>query len=149
MDTTGGLSTTTQPCRRPSSSTHNRIGKKRFLGFIRTRRPFRAFRLMKGKLVSAPILAYPQFHGAPFILDTDFSVDPGAIGGVLSQVQDGQGASNRLRGPETSAQGTELRLHQRRTTGGNFLSPVFINTTFSTGPLFCVPTTAPSPGSIP
>ena len=50
----------------------------------------RAFRLMKEKLVSAPILAYPQFHGAPFILDTDFSVDPGAIGGVLSQVQDGQ-----------------------------------------------------------
>ena len=40
--------------------------------------------------MSAPILAYPQFHGAPFILDTDFSVDPGAIGGVLSQVQDGQ-----------------------------------------------------------
>ena len=35
-------------------------------------------------------LGLPQFHGAPFILDTDFSVDPGAIGGVLSQVQDGQ-----------------------------------------------------------
>ena len=50
----------------------------------------RAFRMMKQKLLSAPILAYPQFHGKPFILDTDFSVDPGAIGGVLSQEQDGQ-----------------------------------------------------------
>ena len=40
--------------------------------------------------MSAPILAYPQFHGKPFILDTDFSVDPGAIGSVLSQEQDGQ-----------------------------------------------------------
>ena len=40
--------------------------------------------------MSAPILAYPQFQGEPFILDTDFSVDPGAIEGVLSQVQDGQ-----------------------------------------------------------
>ena len=37
------------------------------------------------------ILAYPQFHGKPFILDTDFSVNPGAIGGVLLQEQDGQG----------------------------------------------------------
>ena len=40
--------------------------------------------------MSAPILAYPQFYGKPFILDTDFSVNPGAIGGVLSQEQDGQ-----------------------------------------------------------
>ena len=50
----------------------------------------RAFRTMKQKLMSAPILAYPQFDGEPFILDTDFSVDPGAIGGVLSQEQNGQ-----------------------------------------------------------
>ena len=50
----------------------------------------RAFRLMKRKLMSAPILAYPQFQGEPYILDTDFSANPGAIGGVLSQVQDGQ-----------------------------------------------------------
>ena len=40
--------------------------------------------------MSAPILAYPQFHGKPFILDTDFSVDPGGISGVLSQERDGQ-----------------------------------------------------------
>ena len=50
----------------------------------------RAFRTMKQKLMSVPILAYPQFDGEPFILDTDFSVDPGAIGGVLSQEQNRQ-----------------------------------------------------------
>ena len=49
-----------------------------------------AFRKLKQLLLTAPILAYPQFHGKPFILDTDFSADPGAIGGVLSQEQDGQ-----------------------------------------------------------
>ena len=49
-----------------------------------------AFRHLKHLLLTAPILAYPQFHGKPFILDTDFSADPGAIGGVLSQEQDGQ-----------------------------------------------------------
>ena len=49
-----------------------------------------AFRTMEKKLMSASILAYPQFYGKSFILDTDFSIDPGAIGGVLSQVQDGQ-----------------------------------------------------------
>ena len=50
----------------------------------------RAFRTMKQKLMSAPILAYSQFNGEPFILDTDFSIDPGTIGGVLSQEQNGQ-----------------------------------------------------------
>ena len=50
----------------------------------------KALRAMKEKLKSAPILAYPKFHGKPFILDTDFSVDPGVIGSVLSQEQDGQ-----------------------------------------------------------
>ena len=47
--------------------------------------------LMKQELTHAPILAYPDFHSKePFILDTDWSHDPGAIGGVLSQVQDGK-----------------------------------------------------------
>ena len=50
----------------------------------------RAFHAMKQRMMSAPILAYPQFQGEPFILNTDFSADPGAIGGVLSQVQNGQ-----------------------------------------------------------
>ena len=50
----------------------------------------KAFRTMKQKLMSAPISVCPQFHGKPFIMDTDFSVDPGAIGSVLSQEQDGQ-----------------------------------------------------------
>ena len=45
---------------------------------------------MKQKLLSAPILAYPQFHGKPFILDIDFSIGLGAIGGILSQEQEGQ-----------------------------------------------------------
>ena len=45
---------------------------------------------MKKKLMSVPILAYPQFQREPFILDTKFSANPGAIGGVLSQVQDRQ-----------------------------------------------------------
>ena len=50
-----------------------------------------AFCHLKQALVEAPILAYPQFDSQEkFILDTDFSNDPGAIGGVLSQVQDGQ-----------------------------------------------------------
>ena len=50
----------------------------------------KAFRIMKQKLLYAPILAYPQFHGKPFILDTDFNVDSGAIEGVLSQEPDSQ-----------------------------------------------------------
>ena len=50
----------------------------------------KAFRVIKQKLMSVPILAYPQFYGKPFILDTDFSVDPGVISGILSQGQDGQ-----------------------------------------------------------
>ena len=50
-----------------------------------------AFRKLKAQLSQAPILAYPQFDSdQPFILDTDWSHDPGAIGAVLSQVQDGE-----------------------------------------------------------
>jgi hypothetical protein len=46
----------------------------------------------KKKLAEAPILAYPQFNSShPFILDTDWSKSANAIGGVLSQEQDGQG----------------------------------------------------------
>lgn len=51
----------------------------------------RAFQVLKDKLMSAPILAYPRFESdEPFIVDTDWSKDPGAIGGVLSQRQDGE-----------------------------------------------------------
>jgi len=50
-----------------------------------------AFEDLKVKLRSSPILAYPRFESPePFILDTDWSGEPGAIGGVISQVQDGE-----------------------------------------------------------
>ena len=50
----------------------------------------RNFHTLKNALVSAPILAYPRFDSdEPFILDTDWSYDNGAVGGCLSQVQDG------------------------------------------------------------
>ena len=47
-----------------------------------------AFKELKERLISSPILAYPQFDGEPFIVDTDFSSL--SLGGVLSQVQDGK-----------------------------------------------------------
>ena len=46
-----------------------------------------AFEILKQKLIEAPILGYPQ-NGDQFILDTDASNF--GIGGVLSQVQNGQ-----------------------------------------------------------
>ncbi len=50
-----------------------------------------SFEQLKQRLQSAPILAYPRFESEePFILDTDWSHDANAIGGVLSQVQDGK-----------------------------------------------------------
>ncbi len=50
-----------------------------------------SFLTLKKALLTAPVLAYPQFHNPnPFILDTDWSRDCNAIGAVLSQVQDGQ-----------------------------------------------------------
>ena len=45
-----------------------------------------AFRTLRRKLCSAPILAFPNFHNR-FILDTDASNS--GIGGVLSQLDDG------------------------------------------------------------
>ena len=49
-----------------------------------------AFEELKMRLLQAPILAYPHFDkdAPPFILDTDWSQDNNAIGGVLSQEQD-------------------------------------------------------------
>ena len=47
-----------------------------------------AFQFLKFKLLSAPILGYPEVNGGLFILDTDASNE--AIGAVLSQIQDGQ-----------------------------------------------------------
>ena len=48
-----------------------------------------SFQTLKEKLLCAPVLAYPRFDSPePFILDTDWSRDANAVGGVLSQVQD-------------------------------------------------------------
>jgi len=49
------------------------------------------FQRLRNALVEAPILAYPRFDSPePFILDTDWSQENQAIGGVLSQKQDGE-----------------------------------------------------------
>ena len=59
--------------------------------FVLTDNALAAFETLKKKLSTSPILAYPKFDSdQPFIVDTDWSCDPGAIGGVLSQVQDGE-----------------------------------------------------------
>ena len=47
----------------------------------------KSFEILKDKLMQAPILGYPQ-DGDQFILDTDASNF--GIGGVLSQIQNGQ-----------------------------------------------------------
>ena len=52
----------------------------------------KAFEDLKSRLLRAPILAYPRFHQldtCPFIVTTDWSADNNAIGGTLSQSQDG------------------------------------------------------------
>ena len=81
----------------------------------------KAFHAMKEKLLSVPILAYPQFHGKPFILNTDLSVVLGAIGGILSQEQDGQ---------ERVITYGAWRLHPRErnyaSTKGELLAMIFL-----------------------
>ena len=56
--------------------------------FMMTKEADQAFRTLKKELTSPPILAHPDFEGSEFILDTDWS--DRAIGGVLSQVQNGK-----------------------------------------------------------
>ena len=49
-----------------------------------------AFLKLQKALLTAPILAYPRFDSPnPFIVDTDWSMENAAIGGVLSQQQEG------------------------------------------------------------
>ena len=63
---------------------------KKHIDITHTTNSEEAFKTLKEKLLSAPILAFADFEsGEPFILDTDWSKDPGAIGGVLLQKQDG------------------------------------------------------------
>jgi RNase H-like domain found in reverse transcriptase/Integrase zinc binding domain len=50
-----------------------------------------AFFLLRAALSESPLLSHADFSSdSPFILDTDWSADPGAIGGILSQVQNGE-----------------------------------------------------------
>ncbi len=46
----------------------------------------RAFEMLRRKISSAPILAYPRFDDRPFILETDASTQ--GIAGILSQYDD-------------------------------------------------------------
>ena len=56
-----------------------------------TQRMREVFDILKAKLLSYPILAYPRFRSTePFILDTDWSQEHNCVGAVLSQKQDGQ-----------------------------------------------------------
>ncbi len=64
---------------------HKLIGKKSTLHWADEAQ--KAFENLKKALVSAPILVYPDMS-KPFIVDTDAS--DYAIGGVLSQIQEGQ-----------------------------------------------------------
>ena len=51
----------------------------------------KSFATLRTALVTTPILAFPDFNSPePFIVDTDWSLQNNAIGGVLSQVQDGK-----------------------------------------------------------
>ena len=82
----------------------------------------KTFRTMGQKLMSVPILAYPRFHGKPFIPGTDFSVRPGAIGGVLSSRPDGQ--------EKAIAYGAQHLLPRERSyasTKGELLSVIFVS----------------------
>ena len=60
---------------------------KKSVRFAWTNQCQNAFENLKAKLVSAPVLAYPQAEGQ-YILDTDASNY--AVGAVLSQIQDGE-----------------------------------------------------------
>jgi hypothetical protein len=57
-----------------------------------TEKRLEAFEKLKECLTTTPVLAYPLFDedAEPFLLDTDWSQDTNAIGGVLSQEQEGR-----------------------------------------------------------
>ena len=48
------------------------------------------FEALKEALLTSPILAHPNFDQGKFIVDTDWSEESRVVGGVLSQVQDGE-----------------------------------------------------------
>ena len=88
--------------------THKDVAKKNFFGQKKTKRPFEDLR---NRLITPPILAYPNFE-EKFLLFTD-ACDYG-IGAVLSQVQNGQEhpiafASRQLKDAETRYHTTKKR----------------------------------------
>ena len=88
----------------------------------------RAFRTLQQKLVTAPVMAYPQDEGQ-FILDTDASAY--AIGGVLSQVQtgkDGQPAERVIAYASRTMQARETRYCARRREFCQAFPPIFVGT---------------------
>ena len=76
---------------RPLFEKLNKDGSKDKEKFTPSNELIESFEKLKSSLLNAPILAYPRFKSEePFILDTDWSMDNGAIGACLSQKQDGK-----------------------------------------------------------
>jgi hypothetical protein len=74
-----------------------------------------AFQTLKAALFTAAILAYPQ-PGVKFVVDTDLS--NAGIGGVLSQVQDGQ--ERRMKERVISYYSKTLNKAERNYCGGSY-----------------------------
>jgi transposase InsO family protein len=80
--------------------------------FIWTDECYNAFKILKSKLITPPVLALPDFS-LPFILDTDASTT--AIAGILSQIQNGEErviayGSRTLRNSEKNYSATKLEM---------------------------------------
>ena len=80
-----------------------------------------AFDELRRRLVTSPVLAYPDYTKS-FTLDTDAS-DTG-IGGVLSQRDVDGEESHRLHQPSTEQTGEELLRYQAGATWGGQLRPI-------------------------
>ena len=103
-----GFSTIARPLHSLAKQTHDRHpkdrdkGEKRPLGTLWTESCENAFQILKTRLITAPVLGYPDYR-LPFELETDASHE--GLGAILSQKQaDGVRviayASRTLRGPE-------------------------------------------------
>ena len=70
-----------------------------------------AFRTMKKKLMSAPILAYPRFHGKPLHIGHGLQRRPGCDWWRTFPGAGWPGTGDCLRGSATAAPGTKLRVY--------------------------------------